>query len=92
MPRLARLDAAGVLHHIMIRGIERRKILNLIYYYLFVYRIEYQVIKVKIFPYNGIFSVFDQYAGKNPLAQLLAMRNNLSYSRGEIEWVCSKRR
>ncbi len=26
MPRLARLDAAGVLHHIMIRGIERRKI------------------------------------------------------------------
>ena len=65
MPRLARLDAAGVLDHIMIRGIERRKILNLIYYYLFVYRIEYQVIKVKIFPYNGIFSVFDQYVGKN---------------------------
>ena len=28
MPRLARLDAAGVLHHIMIRGIERRKILK----------------------------------------------------------------
>ena len=26
MPRLARLDAPGVLHHIMIRGIERRKI------------------------------------------------------------------
>lgn len=26
MPRTARLDAAGVLHHIMIRGIERRKI------------------------------------------------------------------
>ena len=26
MPRLARLDAHGVLHHIMIRGIERRKI------------------------------------------------------------------
>jgi len=25
MPRLARLDAPGVLHHIMIRGIERRK-------------------------------------------------------------------
>ena len=24
MPRLARLDASGVLHHIMIRGIERR--------------------------------------------------------------------
>lgn len=27
MPRLARLDAPGVLHRIMIRGIERRKIL-----------------------------------------------------------------
>ena len=26
MPRLARLDAPGVLHHIMIKGIERRKI------------------------------------------------------------------
>ncbi len=26
MPRQARLDAPGVLHHIMIRGIERRKI------------------------------------------------------------------
>jgi putative transposase len=26
MPRKARLDAAGVLHHVMIRGIERRKI------------------------------------------------------------------
>ncbi len=26
MPRLARLDAPGVLHHIMIRGIERSKI------------------------------------------------------------------
>lgn len=26
MPRLARLDAPGVLHHIMIRGIERRNI------------------------------------------------------------------
>ncbi|MDP3030325.1 MAG: hypothetical protein Q8O04_12730 [Deltaproteobacteria bacterium] len=26
MPRLARLDAPGVLHHIMIRGIGRRKI------------------------------------------------------------------
>ncbi len=26
MPRSARLDAPGVLHHIMIRGIERRKI------------------------------------------------------------------
>ena len=26
MPRLARLDAPGALHHIMIRGIERRKI------------------------------------------------------------------
>ena len=26
MPRLARLDAPGVLHHIMIRGIERHKI------------------------------------------------------------------
>ncbi len=26
MPRLARLDAPGILHHIIIRGIERRKI------------------------------------------------------------------
>ena len=26
MPRLARLEAPGVLHHIIIRGIERRKI------------------------------------------------------------------
>jgi len=26
MPRTARLDAPGVLHHLMIRGIERRKI------------------------------------------------------------------
>ena len=26
MPRQARLDAPGVLHHIMVRGIERRKI------------------------------------------------------------------
>ena len=26
MPRLARLDAPGVLHHIIIRGIERKKI------------------------------------------------------------------
>ena len=24
MPRLARLDSAGVLHHVIIRGIERR--------------------------------------------------------------------
>ncbi len=28
MPRLPRLDAPGVLHHIMIRGIERRRIFN----------------------------------------------------------------
>ncbi len=26
MPRLARLDAPGVIHHIIIRGIEHRKI------------------------------------------------------------------
>ncbi len=26
MPRLARLDAPGVLHHVIIRGIERRGI------------------------------------------------------------------
>ena len=26
MPRLARLDAPGVVHHVIIRGIERRKI------------------------------------------------------------------
>jgi len=28
MPRLARLDAPGVLHHVMIRGIERRNIFD----------------------------------------------------------------
>lgn len=28
MPRLARLDAPGVLHHIIIRGIERKNIFN----------------------------------------------------------------
>ncbi len=28
MPRLARLDAPDVLHHIIIRGIERKKIFN----------------------------------------------------------------
>ena len=29
MPRLARLDAPGILHHVMGRGIERKKILRL---------------------------------------------------------------
>jgi putative transposase len=29
MPRLARLDSPGVLHHIMIRGIERRNIFRI---------------------------------------------------------------
>ena len=28
MPRSARLDAPGVLHHVMIRGIERRDIFD----------------------------------------------------------------
>ena len=28
MPRIARLDTPGLLHHIMIRGIECRKIFN----------------------------------------------------------------
>ena len=28
MPRIARLDSPGLLHHIMIRGIERRRIFN----------------------------------------------------------------
>ena len=28
MPRQARLDAPGTLHHVIIRGIERRKIVN----------------------------------------------------------------
>ncbi len=28
MPRQARLDAAGTLHHIIIRGIEQRKIVD----------------------------------------------------------------
>ena len=28
MPRIARIDTPGLLHHIMIRGIERRKIFN----------------------------------------------------------------
>ncbi len=28
MPRRARLDAAGTLHHVMVRGIERRRIVK----------------------------------------------------------------
>ena len=28
MPRNARIDAPGALHHIIVRGIERRKIFN----------------------------------------------------------------
>jgi putative transposase len=28
MPRIARLDAPGVIHHVMIRGIEGRKIIR----------------------------------------------------------------
>jgi len=28
MPRQARLDAPGTLHHVMIRGIERREIVD----------------------------------------------------------------
>jgi hypothetical protein len=28
MPRRARLDAPGALHHVMVRGIERRRIVN----------------------------------------------------------------
>ena len=28
MPRVARLDTLGLLHHVMIRGIERRRIFN----------------------------------------------------------------
>jgi hypothetical protein len=28
MPRIARLDTPGLFHHVMIRGIERRKIFN----------------------------------------------------------------
>jgi hypothetical protein len=28
MPRVARLDTPGLLHHVMIRGIERRRIFN----------------------------------------------------------------
>jgi hypothetical protein len=28
MPRQARLDAAGTLHHVIIRGIERRRIVD----------------------------------------------------------------
>ena len=28
MPRQARLDAPGTLHHVMVRGIERGKIVN----------------------------------------------------------------
>jgi len=31
MPRLARLDAPGVLHHVMGRGIERKKYLSAIW-------------------------------------------------------------
>jgi len=28
MPRRARLDAAGTLHHVIVRGIEKRRIVN----------------------------------------------------------------
>jgi hypothetical protein len=28
MPRLARLDAPGTLHHVIVRGIEKRRIVN----------------------------------------------------------------
>jgi len=28
MPRLARLDAPGTLHHVMVRGIEKRRIVD----------------------------------------------------------------
>lgn len=28
MPKIARLDTPGLIHHIMIRGIERRRIFN----------------------------------------------------------------
>ncbi len=28
MPRIARIDTPGLLHHVMLRGIERRKIFN----------------------------------------------------------------
>ena len=28
MPRNARIDAPGALHHVIVRGIERRKIFN----------------------------------------------------------------
>jgi len=28
MPRRAKLDAPGTLHHVIVRGIERRKIVN----------------------------------------------------------------
>ena len=28
MPRLARLDAPGTLHHVIVRGIEKRKIVD----------------------------------------------------------------
>jgi putative transposase len=28
MPRRGRLDAPGTLHHVMVRGIERRRIVN----------------------------------------------------------------
>jgi hypothetical protein len=30
MPRTARLDAPGVLHHVMIRGIEKTKIFGIV--------------------------------------------------------------
>jgi hypothetical protein len=33
VPRTARIDAPGVLHHVMIRGIERRKISTLKNYF-----------------------------------------------------------
>jgi hypothetical protein len=45
MPRLAGLDASGILHHVMGRGIERKKIFINDMSYLFLVRI---VIDVEI--------------------------------------------
>ena len=39
MPRLARLDAPGILHHVMGRGIERKKIFINVMYYPFLAKI-----------------------------------------------------
>ena len=76
MPRLARLDAPGVLHHIMIRGIERRKIfLNQKDYEDFIERLARLLPEMKTACYAWVLipnhAHFLFCTGKVPLARLM---------------------